>query len=1081
MGAADQYLKIGDLDINDGVNYILDRVYAPLPEPNIDWRDPEHRDGQFLHAYDYQNREIRIVMSVKADTEEELSTAIHALFAELTKPTNVLTWRPYGWEDTVYFDTFLPQGYDSESWAAEFVREWNPHWFPMFEIRVSALPFARGDPRTLQAFEGLGVNDDFTDFSPPETSLYHGGASACRMVADGAGGFFAVFIDAVDEVIKVQHVNSDGMQQWDLDGIEVAEFLGRQGDCWPDIVLDGAGGIVVAWRQYMYGEGHYKFYGQRINVDGELQWGSSGVQVSPDTKNSNSRYMKNIIVVKTSDSFVFVWGAWPDELWYFNSRVWAMRTDMDGVLQWPTEVSLSDEVYFDEETKYLIDDALALENDDVEVRFASDWPSRVRFQRITPDGTLKYGSEGKRMPDCYGQKRIYGRPMIAQGPNPDEAVHVYMKLNEGGINYYALYADCFDTDGNSVWGGEREIWEYFGYPNDKFDVARVVRTTDNYYVAYVEKPYGIYLPWQFEIGAQKFNSNGTTQWADLLDAGHFHIQHHDQNHLADVMATSDGGSASVSRRDGSRYWLSKLDSSGVLQYGNPGIEKLIDESYIGPHLCSDAAGGVETAWYYDGAILKQRYDPTGTSLWTGAGEIFGWDITLVGAGTIDKEIVDTWHNEVAAKIDRPGAADEVIFLEDTFVTIEADAEQDFKCRVAIPDYTSGGELGLTFEILAYDSNEVYLDTITLLVDSNWEGTDGEYWDILELQGHKGVVAPDAWPVGTVKIKRMLTFTAGADSIPVCLLDSLYVGKSNYSADNKVGGAMTVLIPPEDIPGEVPALMEVYLDKVYFQPELIALGQKEYNRDFVGVHEPTDGDSAGASNVMLFQDFQVFDVDPADLVVGTVEFPLVGHEGTYAVGALVTIAGGMPVGDGLVLEASLVTDAGVVTDVRTFNIASLGNPDGNWLNPMFNADNFGAVPVPSHAVSDNANKELLRQRWVLKVPDTYDDAVDFHTDFLIKVPTDIASTLIGGLTDEEHLIVDCRSDFQKILKSLDGSIESAANLPFDKYTRNLNFKADPNGICLVLHALYNNGGSKDLRSVLDMKIRWTSLYLMVGDK
>ena len=161
-----QYLHLGDLDINDRTTYWLDRLYFPPPKPKMEWLDPAHRDGQDLQAFKYDNREITFQVSVKAATEEALSTAIRNLWAELAKKNNVLEWCPQGWTDHLYFDTYLPDNIDPSEFFREFTRQQEGrHWLAMMEVKLQALPFARGDEEELIIFKQLCPNGGMEEWT----------------------------------------------------------------------------------------------------------------------------------------------------------------------------------------------------------------------------------------------------------------------------------------------------------------------------------------------------------------------------------------------------------------------------------------------------------------------------------------------------------------------------------------------------------------------------------------------------------------------------------------------------------------------------------------------------------------------------------------------------------------------------------------------------------------------------------------------------------------------------------------------------------------------------------------------------
>ena len=88
---------------------------------------------------------------------------------------------------------------------------------------------------------------------------YNGNVAVCtasgdqqlpQSLADGAGGVFVVWIDhrGPKPAIYAQRVSAAGVPEWAADGIPVCTASGDQLD--PAFDRDGAGGFIVAWRDY---------------------------------------------------------------------------------------------------------------------------------------------------------------------------------------------------------------------------------------------------------------------------------------------------------------------------------------------------------------------------------------------------------------------------------------------------------------------------------------------------------------------------------------------------------------------------------------------------------------------------------------------------------------------------------------------------------------------------------------------------------------------------------------------------------------------------------------------------------------
>jgi hypothetical protein len=97
-------------------------------------------------------------------------------------------------------------------------------------------------------------------------------------ISDGAGGMFVAWSDTrfILSDIYVQHILSTGSAQWTLNGVLASSAPNRQDQ--PVLVSDGAGGIVVAWRDFRY-DADGDIFAQRISPSGAPLWAYNGVPV----------------------------------------------------------------------------------------------------------------------------------------------------------------------------------------------------------------------------------------------------------------------------------------------------------------------------------------------------------------------------------------------------------------------------------------------------------------------------------------------------------------------------------------------------------------------------------------------------------------------------------------------------------------------------------------------------------------------------------------------------------------------------------------------------------------------------------
>lgn len=99
-----------------------------------------------------------------------------------------------------------------------------------------------------------------------------------QVVSDGAGGVIIVWQDnrAGTLDIYAQRLDGSGAAQWTADGTGVCTVAGVQDT--PGICADGSGGAIFAWRDSRSG-GQIHLYAQRLNSSGAAQWTAGGVPV----------------------------------------------------------------------------------------------------------------------------------------------------------------------------------------------------------------------------------------------------------------------------------------------------------------------------------------------------------------------------------------------------------------------------------------------------------------------------------------------------------------------------------------------------------------------------------------------------------------------------------------------------------------------------------------------------------------------------------------------------------------------------------------------------------------------------------
>jgi hypothetical protein len=146
-----------------------------------------------------------------------------------------------------------------------------------------------------------------------------------QLASDGAGGAFIAWIDRSDEsspAVRVQHVLADGSYAWGANGV-VVKAPGQE-QFSPELIADGAGGLIVAWRGYC-APGWEGLCLQRVRADGTYVWDKE-VIISV-----SSKPFPNTQLQSDGQGGAFV--VWVDQR-NLDNDIYAQRVAADGKTQW---------------------------------------------------------------------------------------------------------------------------------------------------------------------------------------------------------------------------------------------------------------------------------------------------------------------------------------------------------------------------------------------------------------------------------------------------------------------------------------------------------------------------------------------------------------------------------------------------------------------------------------------------------------------------------------------------------------------------------------------------------------------------
>jgi hypothetical protein len=144
-----------------------------------------------------------------------------------------------------------------------------------------------------------------------------------EIISDGVGGAIIAWQNTVTSgIIYVQRLDAFGTRLWPKIAEGVKLTTGAHAEI-PELASDGAGGAIVAWRDWR--NGSYDIYARRVDASGISTWTTDGVAICTAV---NDQYFPGIVPDGAGGAII----AWTDERTGFD--VYAQRVDGTGATQW---------------------------------------------------------------------------------------------------------------------------------------------------------------------------------------------------------------------------------------------------------------------------------------------------------------------------------------------------------------------------------------------------------------------------------------------------------------------------------------------------------------------------------------------------------------------------------------------------------------------------------------------------------------------------------------------------------------------------------------------------------------------------
>ena len=141
--------------------------------------------------------------------------------------------------------------------------------------------------------------------------------------------FLSSFVIILIALLSVLSLTDLSLAQWtsdtDLNTPVVTANLNQE---FHDMISDGTGGTIIAWRDGRSGTSNYNIYAQRLDANGNSMWGTNGIAICTATGSQSGVKL----VSDDNNGAILVWS----DNRSGNSDIYAQHINANGVVQWGT-------------------------------------------------------------------------------------------------------------------------------------------------------------------------------------------------------------------------------------------------------------------------------------------------------------------------------------------------------------------------------------------------------------------------------------------------------------------------------------------------------------------------------------------------------------------------------------------------------------------------------------------------------------------------------------------------------------------------------------------------------------------------
>jgi len=414
------------------------------------------------------------------------------------------------------------------------------------------------------------------------------------ITSDGAGGAIVTWFDYRSEStydIYAQRVDASGAVQWTADGVPISTETGDQQN--PQIIPDGAGGAIVAWRDSRGGNMEYDIYAQRVNASGAVQWTADGVPLCTAAGDQGSA----MILSDGAAGAIVTWNNYRTGNW----DIYAQSVDASGVVRWTVDGVVLCTAAGDQ---YV----LAIASDDAGGAIVGCGSSSdIYAQRVDDSGAVQWTEKGVTVSESTGHQQ---NPRISSD-GAGGAIVTWQNTHSASSE---IHAQKMNASGAVQWTVNGvSLCAAIG---DKQNPQITSDDAGGAIVTWVDSRSGNY-----DIYAQRVNASGAIQWT--ADGVPLCTATASQEY---PMIVPDGSGGAIvawqdSRGGNSDIYAQRVNVSGAIQWTTDGVPLCTATGgQYHPSIASDGSGGAIVTWedYRIGnwRIFAQRVNASGAVEWT---------------------------------------------------------------------------------------------------------------------------------------------------------------------------------------------------------------------------------------------------------------------------------------------------------------------------------------------------------------------------------------------------------------------------------------------------------------------------------